>query len=65
MLTKEEVKVVKIELILKDMIQEDLAKEIGISLPTLKNFLSGAYESPKTEKYIRENYLGNREKYGL
>ena len=65
MLTKEEVKVVKIELILRDMILQDLAQEIGIKLPTLKGFLSRIYESPKTEKYIRENYLGNREKYGL
>ena len=65
MLTKEEVKVVKIELIIREMTQEDLAKEIGIKLPTLKNFLHSVYESPKSEKYIRENYLGNREKYGL
>ena len=65
MLTKEEVKVVKIELILRDMQLMDLAKEIGVCRPTLKNFLSGTYESPKAEKYIRENYLGNREKYGL
>lgn len=65
MLTKEEVKVVKIELIIREMTQKDLAQEIGVKLPTLKGFLCGAYESPKTEKYIRENYLGNRTKYGL
>ena len=65
MLTKEEVKVVKIELIIREMKQEDLAKEIGVKLPTLKGFLCGMYESPKSEKYIRENYLGNRGKYGL
>ena len=65
MLTKEEVKVVKIELILRDMTQEDLAEEIGIKYKTLRNFLCGQYESPKTEKHIRDNYLGNREKYGL
>lgn len=65
MLTKEEVKVVKIELIIREMTQEDLAKEIGVKRPTLKNFLRSVYESPKIEKYIRANYLGNREKYGL
>ena len=47
------------------MKQEYLAKEIGVKLPTLKGFLCGLYESPKSEKYIRENYLGNRGKYGL
>lgn len=65
MLTKEEAKVVKIELIIRDMKQEDLAKEIGVGISTLKNVLGQIYGSPKIERFIRENYLGNREKYGI
>lgn len=65
MLTKEESKVVKIELILRDMKIEDLAKELGVSSSFLRALLCGATTGKKCENYIRENYLGNREKYGL